>query len=93
MYNKILGSKILSTDKRNGKSKLVYVTSIPVAIVLVMTILILSTPIENVLANPCSHNSGGNGGNGGNGGPGGTGGVGEYGTGTGNTGGMEHLGP
>jgi hypothetical protein len=66
MYSKSLGVKILSTNKRIVSSKTSIVTSILIAIVLVTGLSILSSTIQNVLANPCSHNS--NAGNGGNGG-------------------------
>jgi uncharacterized membrane protein len=64
MYSKSLGVKILSSNKRNVRSKASIVTSILIAVILVTGLSILSHPIENVLANPCSHNSGGNGGSG-----------------------------
>jgi hypothetical protein len=70
MYSKSLGVKILSTNKRIVSSKTSIVTSIFIAIVLVTGLSILSSTIQNVLANPCSHNSNaGNGGNGGNAAP------------------------
>jgi hypothetical protein len=70
MYSKSLGVKILSTNKRIVSSKTSIVTSILIAIVLVTGLSILSSTIQNVLANPCSHNSNaGNGGNGGNAAP------------------------
>jgi hypothetical protein len=70
MYSKSLGVKILSTNKRIAISKTSIVTSILIAIVLVTGLSILSSTIQNVLANPCSHNSNaGNGGNGGNAAP------------------------
>jgi|SRR4051812_28248065 hypothetical protein len=80
MYSKSLGVKILSSNKRNVRSKASIVTSILIAVILVTGLSILSHPIENVLANPCSHNSGGNGG------PGGSG------SGTGNSGSESGLG-
>ncbi len=80
-YNKILVDKILFTNKRNVKSKLVFIISIRIAIVLVITLLILSIPIEKELANPCSHNAGYNGGPGGSSsGTGNTGSTGAFGT-------------
>jgi hypothetical protein len=70
MYSNSLGVKILSTNKRIVSSKTSIVTSILIAIVLVTGLSILSSTIQNVLANPCSHNSNaGNGGNGGNAAP------------------------
>jgi hypothetical protein len=70
MYSNSLGVKILSTNKRIVSSKTSIVTSIFIAIVLVTGLSILSSTIQNVLANPCSHNSNaGNGGNGGNAAP------------------------
>ena len=91
MYSKSLEVKILSTNKRNEKSKTSIVTSILIAVILVTGLSILANPVENALANPCSHNSGGNGGPVGNGGPGGTGGPGGSGPGTGNTGSTSGL--
>jgi hypothetical protein len=67
MYSKSLGVKILSTNKRIAISKTSIVTSILIAIVLVTGLSILSSTIQNVLANPCSHHS--NAGNGGNAAP------------------------